>query len=106
MYGFAKENKITIPVYYQSKRDKAVTPKFYGILKIQKSDVLLRPIVTYCLALLLLISYLLFSDIFNWYSFPLLSLEYTVQNSSQLVPLINDFQCFSDECLVTFDVVS
>ena len=37
---------------------------------------------------------------------PLLSLEYTVQNSSQFVRLINNFQCLSDECLVSFDVVS
>ena len=28
--GFAKENKITTPVYHQLKCDKAVTPKFYG----------------------------------------------------------------------------
>ena len=33
-------------------------------------------------------------------------MEYTVQNSSQFVRLINNFQCFSDEYLVSFDVVS
>ena len=55
-YGFAKENKITTPVYHQLKCDKVVTPKFYGIPKIHKSDVPLRPIVffvaarIYCLA--------------------------------------------------------
>ena len=37
---------------------------------------------------------------------PLLSLEYTAQNSCQFVRLINAFQCFSDECLVSFQVVS
>ena len=36
----------------------------------------------------------------------MLSLEYTVQNSSQFVRLINNFQCLRDECLVSFDVVS
>ena len=36
----------------------------------------------------------------------MLSLEYTVQNSSQFVRLINNFRCLSDECLVSFDVVS
>ena len=29
VYGFAKENKITTPVYHQLKCDKAVTPKLY-----------------------------------------------------------------------------
>ena len=56
VYGFAIENKITTPVYHQLKCDKAVTPKFFGLPKIHKSDVPLRPIVsfvcapTYCLA--------------------------------------------------------
>ena len=56
VYGFAKENEITTPVHHQLKFDKAVTPKFYGLPKIHKSDVSLRPIVsfigapTYCLA--------------------------------------------------------
>ena len=56
VYGFAKKNKITTPVYHQLKCDKAVTPKFYGLPKIHKSDVPLRPIVsfigapTYCIA--------------------------------------------------------
>ena len=68
---------------------------------IHKSDVPLRPIVsfigapTYCLAKFLV-------GILS----PLLFLEYTVQNSSQFVRLINNFQCLSDECLVSFDVVS
>ena len=69
--------------------------------KIHKSDVPLRPIAsfigapTYCLAkfLAVIVSFLL-------------SLEYTVQNFSQFVGLINSFQCLSDECLVSFDVVS
>ena len=101
VYGFAKENKITTPVYHELKCDKAVTPKFNGLPKIHKSDVPLRPIVsfigapTYCLAKFLV-------GILS----PLLSLEYTVQNSSQFVRLINNFQCLSDECLVSFDVVS
>ena len=32
--------------------------------------------------------------------FPLLSLEYTAQNSSQFVWLINNFECLRDECLL------
>ena len=101
VYAFAKENKITTPVYHQLKCDKAVTPKLYGLPKIHKSDVPLRPIVsfigapTYCLAKSLV-------GILS----PLLSLEYTVQNCSQFVRLINNFQCLSDKCLVSFDVVS
>ena len=101
VYGFAKENKITTSVYHQLKCDKAVSPKFYGLPKIHKSDIPLRPIVsfigapTYCLAKFLV-------GILS----PLLSLEYTIQNSRQFERLINNFQCLSDECLVSFDVVS
>jgi len=29
VYDFAKDNKITAPVYYQLKCDKAVTPNIY-----------------------------------------------------------------------------
>ena len=101
VYGFAKRKKIITPLYHHLKCDKAVTPKFCGLPKIHKSDVPLSPIVsfigapTYCLAKFLV-------SILS----SLLSLEYTVQNSSQFVRFINNFQCFSNECLVSFDVVS
>ena len=101
VYGFAKENKIATPVYHQLKCDKAVTPTFYGLPKIHKSDVPLRPILVFIGAPTNCFAKLLVSILS-----PLLSLEYTVQNSSQFVWLINNFQCFSDECLVSFDVVS
>ena len=55
MYGFAKENKITAPVYHQLKCDKTVTPKFYGLPKIHKSDVPLRPILYLLLVPLLIV---------------------------------------------------
>ena len=72
VYGFAKENKTTTPVYHQFKCDKAVTPKFYGLPKVYKSDAPLRPIVsflgapTYCLLKLLvgILSPLLFIGIY------------------------------------------
>ena len=70
--GFAKKNEIRTPVYHQLKSDKVVVPKFCSLPKIHKSDVSLRPIVsfsgalTYCLAKL-------FVGILS----VLLSLEYT-----------------------------
>ena len=44
VHGFAKENKITTSAYHQLKCNKAVTPKFYGLPKIDKSDIPLRHI--------------------------------------------------------------
>ena len=88
-------------LHSQLKCDKAVTPKFYGLPKIRKSDVLHRPIVsiigspTYCLAKFLV-------GILS----PLLSLKNTVQNSSRFLHLINYFQCFNDECLGFFVVIT
>ena len=52
VYGFAKKNKITTLVYHHLKSDKSVTPKFYGLPKIYKSDVQLR--LLYLLLVLLL----------------------------------------------------
>ena len=80
---------------------KLLLLNFNDLPKIQKSDVPPRPIIyfigapTYCLAkfLVSIISFLL-------------SLEYAVQNSSRFVQLITNFQCFNDERLVFFGVVS
>ena len=40
-----KKNEITVPVYCQLKCDKSVTPKIYGLPKLHKSGIPLRPIV-------------------------------------------------------------
>ena len=77
---------VTTLVYHQLKCDKDVTPKFYGLPKIHKSDVPLRPIVSFIGAP----TYSLVKFLFGVLS-SLLSLEYTVQNSSQFVRFINNF---------------
>ena len=47
VYRFAKKNKITTPVYHQSKCDKAVTPNFIGYRKFIKVMYRLRLIVSF-----------------------------------------------------------
>ena len=47
VWSFVKENKITVPVYRQLKRDKSVTSKIYGLPKLHKSGIPLRPIVSF-----------------------------------------------------------
>jgi len=37
---------------------------------------------------------------------PLLTFEFFVRNARDFVKFVNGFQCFDDECLVSFDVVS
>ena len=46
VWSFVKENKITVPIYRQLKCDKRVTPKIYGLPKLHKSSIPLRPIVS------------------------------------------------------------
>ena len=44
---FAENQKITVPFYYHLKCDKGVTLKIYGLPKIHKESVPIRPIVSF-----------------------------------------------------------
>ena len=101
LWRFAKENKSSGPTYYQLKCDKSVTPKIYRLPKLHKTEIPLRPIVSfigppiYCLSKFLV-------DILS----PLLTFELSVKNSFEFAKFVNNFQCNDDECLVSFDVMS
>ena len=49
---FVKDQKIIVPVYYYLKCGKGVTRKIYGLPKIHKESVPLRPIVSFIGSLL------------------------------------------------------
>ena len=100
LWRFAKENKITGPTYYQLKCDKSVNPKIYGLPKLHKTEIPLRPIAsfsgapTYCLSKFSV-------DIL----YPLLTFEFSDKNSFEFAKFVTNFQCNDDECLVSFDMI-
>ena len=71
---FAKDQKITVPVYYHLERDKGVTPKIYGLPKIHKELVPLRPIVSFIGSPLYNLT-----KIFCKYLTPIVNLEFCVK---------------------------
>ena len=76
---FAKDQKITAPVYYHAKCDKGVTPKIYSLPNIHKESVPLKPIVSFIGSLYNLSKFLV--DILS----PIVYLEYCVENSLLLI---------------------
>ena len=96
-----KENKITVPVYRQLKCDKSVTPKIYGLPKLHKSGIPLRPIVSFIGAP----TYQLSKFLVNVLS-PLLTYDFSINNSKHFVQRINEIQCDDNNFLVSFDVKS
>ena len=91
---FAKDQKITVPVYYHLKCDKGVTPKIYSLPIIHKESVPLRPIVS-----------LIGSPLYNLSKFlvdilsPIINLEFCVKNSSQFIDKISRVTLNPDECI-------
>ena len=74
---FAKDQKITVSVYYHFKCDKGVTPKIYGLPKIHQESVSLRPTVSFIGSPLYNLSKFLV-DTFSL----IVNLEFCVKNSS------------------------
>ena len=101
VWQFAKEHKISIPVYHHLKCDKGVTPKIYGLPKIHKEAVPLRPIVSFIGSP----TYRLSKYLVNILS-PLFSSKYCVKNSADFAKIIRDFTLEDNDCLISFDVVS
>ena len=89
---FAKDQKITVPVYYHLKCDKGVTPKIYGLTKIHKESVSLRPIVSFIGSPLYNLSKFLV-DILS----PIVNLKFCVKNSSQFIHKISRVKLNPDE---------
>ena len=98
---FFRENKINPPTYYFLKCDKGVTPKVYGLPKIHKPNLPLRPIVSFIGSP----TYNLSRYLVNILS-PLLNHNHSVKNSSEFVQIINRCSVDDLDCFVSFDVVS
>ena len=88
--------------YYQLRSTDATAPRLYGLLKIQKKDIIMRPIVSF-----------INSPLYNLskYLCKLLSplvgnTEFTVKNSYEFVQFLNSIVLKKNECMVSFDVVS
>ena len=84
-----------------SKCVKGVTPKIYGLPKVHKVNLQLRPIVAFVGSS----TYNLSKFLINVLS-PLLKQTYSVKNSAQFVNIVNDLRCNNLHCFVLFDVVS
>ena len=88
LWKFVKEEKITSPVYSMLKCIKGVKPKIYGLPKVHKVNLPLRPIVAF-----------VGSPTYNLSKFliivlsPLLKQTYSVKNSAQFVNMVNDLRC-------------
>jgi len=101
VYSFAKDNQNPVPRVLSIEMWQVFSPKIYGLSKIHKYNVPLRPIVSFTGALTYYLSKFLV-DILS----PLLTFEFLVHNARNFVKFINDFQSFDDKCLVLFDVAS
>ena len=101
VWSFLKENKITVPVYCRLKYDKSVTPKSYGLPKLHKSGILLRPMVSFIGAP----TYQLSKFLAN-ISSPLLTYDFSINNSKHFVQPVNEIQCDDNDFLASFDVKS
>ena len=92
---------MTSPAYSMLKCIKGVTPKIYGLPKVRKVNLPLRPIVAFVGSP----TYNLSKFLINVLS-PLLPQTYSVKNSAQFVNMVNDLRCNNSRCFVSFDVVS
>ena len=88
LWKFVKEEKITSPVYSMLKCIKGVTPKIYGLPKVHKVNLPLRPIVAFVGSP----TYNLSKFLINVLSL-LFKQTYSVKNSAQFVNMVNDLRC-------------
>ena len=101
MWNLYRNEKINKKCYYYLRCSNAITPRFYGLPKIHKSSVPLRPIVSF-----------VNSPTYNLSKFlsrvlsSLLKNNYSVRNSREFVECIKNYSVEENECLVSFDVVS
>ena len=101
LWQLVKKEKITRLVYSMLKCIKGVTPKIYGLPKVHKVSLPLRPFIAFVGSP----TYNLFKFLINVLS-PLLKQTYSVKNSAQFVNIVNDLRCNNLHCFVSFDVIS
>ena len=101
VWNLFKNQKNTKAEYHFLHCSKGAIPRFYGLPKVHKVSVLLRPIVSF-----------INSPMYNLSKFlsriltSLLVNRYSVRNSKEFVDYIKNFTIFENEILVSFDVVS
>ena len=85
IYNLFKSQRISQMQYYQLQSTDATAPRLYGLLKIHKKDILMRPIVSF-----------INSPLYNLFKFlckllsPLVgNTEFTVKNSYEFVQFLN-----------------
>ena len=93
--------KIKQDKYYWLHSSKGVVPRFYGLPKIHKTDVPLRPIVSFINSP----TYNLSKFLANIIS-ALVTNRFSVNNSIDFIERIKNIAIEEDEILVSFDVVS
>ena len=102
VFDLFKQDKIPQSTYHYLHSTDATAPCLYGLPKIHKSNIPLRPIVSF-----------INSPLYNLSKFlagilsPLVGLNScSVKNSYEFVEIISGITLSSNECLVSFDVVS
>ena len=101
VWNLYRNEKIINKCYYYLRCSNAITPRFYGLPKIHKSSVPLRPIVSFVNSLTYNLSKILSRVLSS-----LLKNNYSVRNSREFLECIKNYSVQEDKCLVPFDVVS
>ena len=101
VYQLLLDNKIKQDKYYWLHCSKAVIPRFYGLPKIHKVNVPLRPIVSFVNSPTYNISKFLSKIIKS-----LMTNRFSVKNSIDFIDRIKDVVIEDDDILVSFDAVS
>ena len=101
VYRLYTSKKIKQDKYYWLHSSKGVVPRFYGLPKIHKTDVPLRPIVSFINSP----TYNLSKFLANIIS-ALVTNRFSVNNSIDFIERIKNIAIEEDEILVSFDVVS
>lgn len=102
LWRLCQERRITKPLYNQLHASDCPLPRFYGLAKIHKPEIPLRPVISAVGSALYAASKYL-TRILK----PMVGKgEYTVANSKEFVEALVDVQVAEDERLVSFDVKS
>ena len=88
-------------MYSTLKCIKDVTPKIYGLPKVHKVNLTLRPMVAFVGSP----TYNLLKFLINVLS-PFLKQTYFVKNSTQFVDIVNGLRCNNSHCFVSLEEVS